>query len=82
MHETDQDTTMPNGHVEHYKIREYTDEEAHAYFDKTARILLNISGDEFQERWLRGDYDDDPDRPGVMTLALMLPMIERQEVVP
>lgn len=80
MHETHEDTTTSNGHVEHYEIREYTEEEAHAYFDEMARFHLNISGDEFRERWHRGDYDDDPDRPEVMTVAMCLPLVERRKI--
>lgn len=82
MHETHEDTATSNGHVERHEIREYTDEEAHAHFDRLARYFLSISGDEFRERWHRGDYDDDPDQPGVMTLALSLPLVEREEVLP
>lgn len=82
MQETHEDTTAPNGHVERYEIREYTEEEAHAHFDTMARFYLNISGDEFRERWHRGFYDDDPDRPGVMMLALSLPLVEREVVAP
>lgn len=82
MHDPQEDTATTNGHVEHFEITEYTDEEAHAHFDAMARLFLNISGDEFRERWHRGDYDHDPDQPGVMTMALLLPLVERQEVAP
>lgn len=82
MHETHQDTATSNGHIEHFEIEEYTEEEAHSHFDAMARFHLNISGDEFRERWHRGDYDDDPDRPDVMMMAMLLPLVERQEVIP
>ena len=80
MHEADQDTATSNRHVEHYKIEEYTEEEARDYFEAMAQYHLNISGDEFRERWHRGDYDDDPDRPEVMTVAMCLPLVERRKI--
>jgi hypothetical protein len=67
-------------YLEQIEVREYTEEEAHEYFDAMARFHLNISGDEFRTRWHQGDYDDNPDRPGVITMAMLLPMVERQEV--
>jgi hypothetical protein len=67
-------------YLEQIEVREYTQEEAHEYFDAMARFHLSISGDEFRKRWHRGDYDDNPDRPGVITLAMLLPMVEREEV--
>lgn len=79
MHEP-ADHTMSDDIVEHVEVREYSTPEALEYFDRMARFYLNISGDEFRERWHRGDYDDDPDRPGVVTMAMLLPMVERQEV--
>lgn len=68
------------GSVEHFEIHQYTEEEAREYFDAMARFHLNISGDEFRKRWHRGDYDDDPDRPEVMTVAMCLPMVEREVI--
>jgi hypothetical protein len=64
MHETHQETTLPSGHVEDIpEMEPFTEEEARTLFDDIARHNLQISGDEFRERWHRGDYDDDPDRP-------------------
>lgn len=82
MRDPHEDIDSTNGYIEHFEIREYTEEEAHAHFDAMARFHLGISGDEFRMRWHRGDYADNPDRPGVITLALLLPMVERQEIKP
>jgi hypothetical protein len=81
VYETHADQAEQPAHVEQFaKIEEFTDEEADALFDKAARLYLQMSGDEFREQWHRGDYDDDPDRSGVMTMAMLLPLVERQEV--
>lgn len=80
MHDPIEDTTSSDVSIEHFEIHQYTAEEAREYFDAMAKFHLNISGDEFRKRWHRGDYDDDPDRPDVMTVAMCLPMVE-QEVI-
>lgn len=78
MHDTHVDQPDQPVHVEQFAtIDEFTDEEANALFDKAARLYLHMSGDEFRERWARGDYDKDPDIPGVMTVAMLLPLVER-----
>lgn len=49
-------------------------EEERAFFDRQARSLLGISGEEFVRRWASGDYDevaDDPAHSDVMYLALL-----------
>ncbi len=79
MHETHEDTTASNGHVDQVELVEFTEEEAHTLFEEVAQRNLGISGDEFRERWHRGDYDDDPDRPEVMTVAMNLPLVERRK---
>lgn len=50
--------------------------EARAMFDRQARRLLNLSGDEFLARWDAGLYRDLPDTPEgrqVGYLALLIP---------
>jgi hypothetical protein len=54
-------------------VRELTFQEGKDLRDRAARRYLQISGDEFLERWERGDYDDDPDRPEVMRVAMLIP---------
>lgn len=80
MHETHEDTTTSNGHADHFELVEFTKEEAHALFEEVAQRNLGISGDEFRERWHRGDYDDDPDRPEIMNVVMSLPLVERRKL--
>ena len=49
-------------------------EEARAFLDAQARRYLDMSGDEFQRAWEAGEFDDDPDRPEVMRVAMLLPI--------
>ena len=41
-----------------------------------ARRYLGISGDEFVRRWEAGEYAGTADSPGVMDLALLLPLVD------
>lgn len=52
-----------------------TEEEARAAFDCAAQQLLNMSGDEFLRKWVAGDFDRDPDQPGVIDLIMLLPLV-------
>jgi hypothetical protein len=61
-----------NGH-----IRELTPEEGLALLDQAARRYLNMSADEFIHAWEAGEFDDDPDRPDVMYVAMLLPFAQR-----
>lgn len=54
-------------------IRELTAQEARILFDHEARRSLNISGEEFIRAWDAGEFKDDPDRPEVIRLAMLLP---------
>ena len=63
-----EEATRTNG-----SIRDLTDEEGRALFDNAARFYLGISGEEFVERWDSGYYDEDPDRPDVVDVAMLLP---------
>jgi hypothetical protein len=64
-------TTSPqtNGHV-----RELTPDEGRALLDQAARQYLAMSADEFIQAWEAGQFDDDPDRPDVMYVAMLLPL--------
>jgi len=48
-------------------------QEARAYFDDEARRLVGMDGEEFVRAWEAGEFDDNPDRPGVMELVIILP---------
>jgi hypothetical protein len=61
-------TPTTNGH-----IRELTREEGIALLDREARRRLHMSGEEFIRAWEAGEFDDDPDRPEVMYVAMLLP---------
>ncbi len=49
-------------------------EEERVFFDRQARALLGISGDEFRRRYTAGEYAeviDDPEQSDLMYLALL-----------
>lgn len=53
-----------------------TPEEGWATFDRQARKILGISGEEFLRRWAAGEYREVADAPGhraIMRLALLAP---------
>lgn len=54
-------------------VRNLTDEEGRALFDNAARFYLGISGEEFIERWDSGYYDEAPDHPDIVDVAMLLP---------
>jgi hypothetical protein len=58
-------------------VREISHEEGLAMLDRRARRRLGFSGAEFLRRWEAGAYADDPDQPGVMDVALLLPFVGR-----
>jgi hypothetical protein len=52
-------------------IRWLTDEEWTAKVDPAARRHLGMSGEEFTRAWKAGEFDDNPDRPEVMRVAML-----------
>lgn len=54
-------------------INEVSAEEGHAILDRAARHYLGMSADEFVDAWNSGKFDDDPDRPEVMRVVMLLP---------
>jgi hypothetical protein len=57
-----------------------TPEEAYALFDRRARHLLHISGEEFLKRWDAGEYHPVPDTVEgrrVGELVMMMPFARR-----
>jgi hypothetical protein len=54
-------------------VQDLTDEEGRTLFDNASRFYLGISGDEFVGRWESGYYDEDPDQPDVVDVAMLLP---------
>ncbi len=57
-------------------IKELTLEEGWELLDKQARKYLNMSGKEFVKKWEAGDFDEDPDQPELMRLAMLLPFVK------
>lgn len=82
MQEQHSSEQYPTGTLEDIaeEITEFSDDEARELFDEIARRNLGISGDEFRERWHRGDYDDDPDRDDVMAVVMSLPLVEKRRL--
>jgi len=68
MEATMEQAAHTNGHV-----RDLSPEESRELFDQAARYYLGISGEEFIRAWEAGEYDDDPDRPEVMNVVMLLP---------
>lgn len=58
-------------------IRELSDEQSWELFDSAARYYLDISGDEFLDRWDAGYYDD-PDQLEVMSVVMLLPFVRSE----
>lgn len=58
--------------------REVSREEGLQIIDRQARRYLGISGAEFLRRWTRADYAADPDRPGVLDVAMLLPFAREE----
>jgi hypothetical protein len=58
--------------------REVSRDEGLQMIDRQARRYLGISGAEFLRRWTRGDYAADPDQPGVMDVAMLLPFAHEE----
>ena len=53
-------------------VRWLTDEEWKAKVDRAARRYLGMSGEEFTRAWKAGEFDDNPDRPEVMRVAMLI----------
>lgn len=55
------------------KIRVLDREQGKVLFDRQARRYLNMSGEEFIRAWEAGEFDDEPDRPEVIRVAMLIP---------
>jgi hypothetical protein len=54
-------------------VKELTLKEGRALLDQQARRYLGMSGVEFIKKWESGEFGDDPDRPEVMRLVMLIP---------
>jgi hypothetical protein len=59
-----------NGHID------LTEEQAYALLDREAHRYLDMSAQEFITAWEAGQFDDDPDQPDVMYVAMLLPLVQ------
>jgi hypothetical protein len=58
------------------KTRFLTDDESHQYFDRQARRLMNMSGEEFIRKYDAGEFDaelDGPQHRALAKLVMLLP---------
>jgi len=60
------------------KIRTLTRDQARRMFDRQARRLFHMSGQEFVKRFESGKFGDpdDPYRPELMDLVMQIPLIK------
>jgi hypothetical protein len=63
-------TTVPESDI---AVRDLTREESRAILDQQARRYFHMSGEEFIRAWESGQFDDDPDRPYLMRVAMLVP---------
>ncbi len=56
-------------------VKELTLEEGWELLDKQAQKYLGMSGKEFVKKWEAGEFDEDPDQPEIMHLAMLLPFV-------
>ncbi|MEA2531954.1 MAG: hypothetical protein QOG89_3598 [Thermomicrobiales bacterium] len=58
------------------RVQLYSPEQTREAFDDLAQELMEVSGAEFIRRWDAGEFADiadDPDRPEIMRLAMLIP---------
>ena len=54
-------------------VEEVSPAQGREILDQAAQRYLNMSGEEFIAAWNAGKFDDDPDRPEVMRVVMLLP---------
>ena len=64
-------TTATNGDV-----RELSRAEGWELLDREARRYLHMDAAQFIKAWEAGEFDEDPDRPDVMYIAMLLPFVQ------
>jgi hypothetical protein len=65
-------TTLSDGEV---KVQEVSSEEGWALLEKATQRELGIGAKDFLSAWEAGKFDDDPDRPEIMRVLMLLPLI-------
>ncbi len=61
------------------RFRELSREEGWALLDERARHYLKMSAEEFIRVWEAGDFEN-PDRPEVLRVAMLLPFVGKATV--
>ena len=56
-------------------VEEITKNQALAVFDSACRYFLQMSGPEFLDAWSAGQFENESDRPGVMEVASLMPLL-------
>lgn len=59
------------------RIKQFTQADARAMFDRMAQFTLAITGDEFLKRWNAGDYRDRLDEPSIDTMVRLMRVVQR-----
>jgi hypothetical protein len=55
------------------QVQELTQQEGYALLEQAAQQYLHMSAEEFIRAWNAGEFDDNPDQPDVMYVAMLLP---------
>ncbi len=55
------------------EVEELDLQQGRELFDEVARSELDMSGSEFLAAWDRGDFAGVPERPEVMSVAMLIP---------
>ena len=69
-------TERPDVAPEITPVPEATIKEGYVMLDEAARYYLGITGKTFLRRWRNDFYAGDLDRPGVMSVAALLPFVQ------
>ena len=71
-----------NQPAEEPDVIELTPEEGMAFFDREARQLMGMSGEEFLRRWDAGEFqpvpDETPEDRKLVSLVMALPFVGRK----
>lgn len=71
----------PDENIETPDVIELSPDEAMAFFDREARFLVGMSGEEFLRHWDAGEFqsipDETPDDRKLASLVMALPLVGR-----
>ena len=56
-------------------VKELTLAEGWELLDKQTQKYLSMSAKEFVKKWKAGEFDEEPDRPEIMHVAMLLPFV-------